>query len=196
MKNCLIILTILFALNAHADTTIYTPAEAIADANADPLVFMGKGLLYGSISIESCVFKNSRAYVIHRYCTKPEVGAGDMTVYSFARKQMIKIHAESSRNQTPISETDPKDYTPEYWYVDFSILPQDFSSTMTFTQFLAFFEKHNKTYPPTCFVSSRFSQCEQGLKDYESWLPIAGEFRQNPPRQWVETLSLLKSLAR
>jgi hypothetical protein len=196
MQKLILLLALTFSFSAMAAVEPYTPVEALADTNSGPLVFIGKGLLYGSFSVESCLYKNERAYIVHRYCIKPEVGAGDLMVYSFARKQAIKIHAESPQNKKPISETDPRDYPAQFWYVALSLMPEDFSPDLTFEQFAAYYEKNARQYPPNCFVSARFSECNGSLVEYEAWLPVATQFRNAPPAQWQQTLVLLKNSVR
>lgn len=179
--------------SARAADPAYQLSDALADAFSEPLSLIGKGRLYGYMSVDSCAFKNSKVIVVHGYCRNPEAPAGDIQIYSLADKQVVTIHAESTSNSTPISEANPKDYDPDFWYVSINPLPKDFTLDMSFNEFGTFYKTLHLSYPPYCVVSSKHSVCDKNLPEYEStWLPSANEFRKEPPKSWQQILVLMK----
>lgn len=179
-----------------SEASAFRAQEALSEVLSHELHYIGKGLLYGSISIDSCLFANDKVLVLHRYCTQPEVGAGDVTVYSVERKQSLNIHAESPNNATPISQTDPSTYPSEYWYMDLLSLDPEISLDMSFDSFAKIYQKTLSSPVPMCLVSSEFTQCDPAMESYASvWLPSTLEFRKSPGAAWQQTLRLLKNLA-
>lgn len=208
--NTLKLLTLLTALTAAAATTAggttatntatamtdaYLPNLAINDALSEPLQLVGRGILYGYDSIPSCLYKNSKALVVHGYCTRPESPAAEVTIYSKTYSQVVTVHAESPNNEKPISRTPPATYPQEFWYLTLQRLSEDFDPSMSFDTFKRFYKKHNERLDPYCVVSQRYRVCQNSMAEFApDWLPAAIEFRTTPPAIWLETLRKLKSL--
>jgi hypothetical protein len=185
----------MLSTNTKAAPVAYTPQQALADVLSSPLEFVGKGLLYGYQSIESCLFRNDKVLVLDGYCTKTEVGAADLIVYSMELKQALQIHAESNGNFTPISQTNPAKYPPNYWYADLRETGPDIHLEISFSAFADLYQNMAQNQAPDCLVSAQFSTCAGNPSYTQDWLSEAESFRKSPGKSWHQVLLLLKNSA-
>ncbi len=198
MKSLLSIAFFFITLTTQAaDSTAYTPNEAIADALSSPLHFVGKGKLYGYDTISSCLYRNDKVLVLHGYCISPEAPAADVQIYSPARGQVVAVHAESLNDATPISLTNPKTYPPEFWYIFLgSLQAGELSLETNFSDFANFYENRYSKYPPNCIVGYSGKKCDAPLEEYaQKWLPSALAFRKNPSTAWKNMLNTVKAIS-
>jgi hypothetical protein len=78
---------------------VYALDEAIADAMASPLVFVGKYGIPGLHRIMACTYRNDRVFVVDIYCTEKEMTTFSVAIISPARGR-VTFYAEGDQ---PIS---------------------------------------------------------------------------------------------
>lgn len=85
---------------------LYPLDEAIADALAAPLIHVDTGPWFGIFKIDACLYRNDRVLVANIYCTKKEMTAFRVDVFSPTRGR-VSLYAEA---KAPISTLTRADY--------------------------------------------------------------------------------------
>ena len=90
---------------AHGDG-LYPLDEALKDALSGPWKHLGTGRWHGNFSVPACAYRNDRVFLVNVYCTRKELQAFRIDVYSPTRG-WVSIYAEA---KVPVSTVRRRDY--------------------------------------------------------------------------------------
>lgn len=145
-----------------APAGLYTPEEALRDALSGPLDYVGTGPWQGMHRIHACVFRNARVLVVNAYCTRTEMQAFRIDVYSPTRGR-VRIYAEA---RGPVSAHARREYFT--FMAESEPLPGPEtglpapSLAMSFAELRDYDEKRYNAFLPICYGGTEHEQARGG----------------------------------
>ncbi|MDR3607822.1 MAG: hypothetical protein P4M08_10635 [Oligoflexia bacterium] len=186
-----------------SSTTTLTPDTAVNLALAEPLKFVGRGMM-GNEDIPGCAFRNSQVYVVYDYCTRGAAGEVGVTIYT-ADGQSVHIHVASTSENGQDAHRNVADASlysqgyPPNWtlYVELNAPNGRSPDPSSFKQ-IAAHEKLDKNM--VCNVDrdgiyNHDADCGGNASLTQNWLPAAQRFAAAPSAGWFELLGKLHKLA-
>lgn len=179
---------------------LYAADEAVRDALAAPLEYLGTGPWPGVDRRHACVFRNPRVLLVNAYCSLNETNAMRVDVYSPTRGR-VRIYAESrgaistrSRQEyfTFTAESEPP-AGPE------ARLPQ-LALSMSYAALRDYEQQRYAAYLPACFGGTEFHRTREGCLGplgprKAEWSSQNRAFLQNGNEDWYRLVRELRALA-
>lgn len=176
-------------------TPLYPPEEALADALASPLKYVGTPVWPGRYKIPSCVYRNRKVFVVNSYCTTREIHSTGITVFH-PEKGSAGFYAEAKE---PISTIGREDYGN--WSFSTSDPFPGLRLNMKLDELLAYEERRSKLGKGSCYAGLRVSTeknggCRLKTPDIEQWWDgLYKPLLKNPPAGWYELVKVLRKRA-
>ena len=177
----------------------YSPQEALADLNSENLKLVGKDFMPGDEKIQSCIFQNSKVYVIYEYCTKnrKEAEATSITIISKTGGETSFFLQNSDAVKKPASKAKRSEYDLSWTVTSKSTTPpksnnvsgiKDYVNASADSNFCLIGKSLNITdgAKPKCN--------EEVTGDKDKWMKEAESFWKNPPESRYSTLGKLRGL--
>jgi hypothetical protein len=170
----------------------YTVVDALADAKASPLSYIGIGAWPGNFSIKGCIYRNDRVLVVDVYCTYKEQTAFSVVIIS-PEKGTVRIYAEA---ENPISTIERSAYFTFYaeTYPPLPDLPAPAVKTATFKEVADWEQKSYDARLPL----PGFGACSTGMPDCDqdpAWQEAADRFIAEPTDDWSWLIEQLRNRA-
>lgn len=183
-------------------TRLLTPTEAIELVMSEPLVYVGKYIPYDSSSqkIFACVFRNSKATLIYRYCTKKESQALGIIIHPKQNSRgYFRVYAEG--NGEPVSSLRRNDYVKYFWNFSSSANLEGYSHDFSAEQYSKYYRSMMSAAKFGCFMSELNGyehvvvRCAESFESQkESWQTRSSPFWDQPPADWYKLQNQLRSL--
>lgn len=171
---------------------LYTVDEALDDALAGPLTFIGTGDWYGLFSIHACAYRNDRVIVVNEYCTGKEMPAFGLTVLSPTRGR-THVYAEA---EAPISTVERSAYFS--FRVETEPPAADpLSLAFTYAELRAWDERRALARKEVCFVGTDGKGClaDAAAPNVEAWSAAGAAFVAEPGARWRRIVEALRARA-
>jgi hypothetical protein len=197
MIKSLLFSVLLFPLSSLA---LFDVETAIAQAVSEKLVYVGSYIPHWSASgtIPSCLYKNSKVFVLSNYCLKRPIPAASIRIHSADHKQgHVEIYAEGAVAGKDISTIQRRDYFEPLWRVAANPYLEGFDFKMSAKEYQKYEELESSALLRGCLNSDNFPEtlCKVGYEnEQQSWGMRAIEFRETPSKNWYLLLKTLKSL--
>jgi hypothetical protein len=186
---------------------MYSPFEALADAAAAPLEYLGTTVWPGIFEISSCVYRNDRVFVVDVYCTTNEMNSASLLVLH-PKRGRVRVYAE---DRSPISKIPRGGYL--HWKLESEEPPPagkvqpPLALSMNLAQLVKYEKGRYDASPPACWVS-RWTGARPGSASPPSdascrrktaeaaraWTAATAGFGQ-PPEIWYALLERFRALA-
>lgn len=180
------------AVDTIEKSLVLSPKELVEQALSVSLTFRGSGLLYGSGSIDSCVWSNDSMIVVSRYCSKEEFFAVNIYIY-LVNFGVIEFFTETTGKPSQITR---EQYIDDIWYVSYSPLEDlvDIEAiTQSFDSFAQFFAKTEQSHKNYCIVTKQFNNCYGNLiSEKQSWFDVSQSFWQHPSEDWYALIKRIR----
>ena len=197
MIRSLLLAVLLFPFSAFA---LFDAEKAIAQAVSEKLVYVGSYIPHWSASgtIPSCLYKNSKVFVLSNYCLKRPIPAASIRIHSADYKQgHVEIYAEGLVGGNDISTIERPEYFEPLWRVASNPYTEGFHFGITAKEYRKYEEVESSTPLRGCLNSDYFPEtlCEVGYEnEQQTWGARATLFRESPSKNWYLLLKTLKSL--
>lgn len=165
--------------------SLYSLDEAVADALASPLVFIGKGGWPGLFKVLSCAYRNDRVIVVDTYCTERERKSFEVRIFSPTRG-LVSIYAEA---KVPISTLARQDYLT-FSSTTFPPAALPLPLSLSYEELVGYAEAHGRLRLRICsggMQGARPLGCEKQLAAYEpDFVARNAPFLKEPPDRWYQ----------
>ncbi len=181
-------------------TALYSPDEALKDALSGPLEYVDTGPWPGVDRMFACSFRNARVLVVNVYCTRKEIAAFAVNVYSPTRGR-ARIYAES---RGPVSTHMRQDY---FTFTAESEPPpgrgteiKPVTLSMSFLELYNYDAQRQRAFLPACYGGTELSRERAGcLGTLESradeWKATSRAFLTDASDDWYRLVRELRSQA-
>jgi hypothetical protein len=180
--------------------TPYTPTSALNDLNSEELKFVGKALMPGNGKNLSCVYKNSKVYVIYDNCSKKE-SVTDIRIINH-EGEILNFYVENYDLPTKTSKMKRADYNGE-WGIRYNKYPAVGPKTdMTISDMQRYLKANETSTGNYCFITNEEVKSKTS-KNYCSgsfgsstsgWIDSSTQFWNDPPPEWYTTQTKLRNL--
>jgi hypothetical protein len=179
---------------------LYAADEALRDALASPLEYVGTGDWPGINRMQACAFRNDRVLLVNVYCTLSEAHAFRIDVYS-PRRGRVRIYAEA---QGPISEHSRLTY---FTFTAESEPPPGpetrvppLSLGMSFEQLRRYDEQRYEAFLPACYGGMELSKPRSGCLGtlgprVGEWQARHRVFLERASDDWYRVIREMRTLA-
>lgn len=176
----------------------WSPEDFIRAANNETLIYQSRGLMSGSDSVKSCVFRNSQVIVVYDFCLDSQQEAPALGI-KIIRTQggMLDLYIENSDGSGKISQARRKAYDRNWRVSHYETSSLSLNSATDFKSVNAHISKNKGK--PYCFVGGMMSKtgdpfCSAEVSSmYKNlWLSDALEFWKSPPEIWYELKKKLR----
>ena len=179
---------------------MYTLEEALADATATPLTYVGTGEWYGLDRVNACIYKNDRVFVVNVYCTKKETNAVGLAVLSPKRGRAY-LYAEAKK---PVSKLKRGDYFTFTGETDPPVVDAKLPALelgFTDAQVRGWEEKRARHFVPGCSGGTELGKphgnCSASLGEKaDAWNQHNKHFLDDPPAEWYRVIQQLTERAK
>jgi hypothetical protein len=180
-------------------TTTLSPQKALALLNSEELKFIGRDLMPGSGQNRSCIFQNSKVYVVYNNCmsSKNEAPVTDFQIIQKSGGGEISFYNENSHSK-PNSTLKREQYDSTWRISYIPTSPPKDSTVKGIKQY--FTDNENST--SYCYIGESFKAkqeskvaCSENMNGYkDQWSKETESFWNNPPSDWYSTQTKLISL--
>jgi len=177
---------------------IYTLEEALADALASPLTYVGTGDWTGIARIKACAYRNDRVFVVNVYCTIPkEMNAVGIAVLS-PKRGRVYFYGEAKKPISTLKRHEYFTFLGEAEQLDARVPSLDLAFTLD--QLRAWDGKRYKVFAPACSVGTELKKqqasCVSDLKPQtDAWVGKNKPFVDEPPGDWYKLVKELRERA-
>src|ERR1041385_5344607 len=148
----------------------YSAIDALADAKASPLTYVGIGAWPGNYSIKGCVYKNDRVFVVDVYCTYKEQVAFSVVIVN-PDKGEVRIYAEAEKPISTITRA-------EYFTFEVDSFPPGEGPAVPALKTATFQQVADYTQN---VYNARIAMPGMGTAE----VPANGDFVREPPDDWT-----------
>jgi hypothetical protein len=185
---------------APAPAGLYAADEAVRDALASPLEYVGTGPWPGVDRMHACVFRNPRVLLVNAYCSPKETNALRIDVYSPTRGR-VRIYAESRGAISARSRQDYFTFTAESEPPagPQARLPQ-LATSMSYAALRDYEQQRYAAYLPACFGGTEFYRGREGCLGplgprKAEWSSQNRAFLEHANHDWYRLVGELRTLA-
>jgi hypothetical protein len=181
---------VLDAAAAGPPPTFYSVIDALDDAKASPLKYVGIGAWPGNYSIKACIYRNDRVFLVDVYCTYREQPALSVVVIS-PTKGYVELYAEGDKAISQLTRKEYMTFNADVYppLADLPAPPLD----ATFEQVTDWKEKSYNTrlkLPAFGACSTEIAECAD-----PTWVATSKELIANPPDEWTWVIDQIRNRA-
>lgn len=182
-----------------AKVEMYALDEAIGDALAEPLTYVGTGDWFGVVRNKTCAYRNSRVIVVNVYCTTKEMTSFSAVVLS-PKKGRAYFYAEAKAPVSGVTRDKYFTFKGETSPVVVDAKLGALALDMSYPDLRAWDEKRYHHYIPGCFGGTEMGQPQSGCsKELDAhageWAARNGKFFDAPPPEWYRLVKELRGRA-
>lgn len=186
------------SISEGSTSTTLSPQKALALLNSEELKFVGRDLMPGSGQNRSCVFQNSKVYVVYNNCMSSKSEA-PVTDFQIIQKTGGEISFYNENSQSAPNSTLKREQYDSTWRISYvpTTPPKD-SSLKAIKQYFS----DNENSSSYCYIGDSFKAkqeskvaCSQNMNTFkDQWSKETESFWNSPPSNWYSTQTKLVSL--
>lgn len=178
---------------------MYALDEAISDALAEPLTYIGTGGWFGQVKNKTCAYRNSRVIVVNVYCTPKEMTSFSVVVLS-PKKGRAYFYAEAKAPVSTVQRDRYFTFKAETGPVVVDAKLPALKMDGSYADLRAWDEKRYQRYAPSCSGGVELGQPQTGCSkeldaQADAWTARNGKFFQAPPPEWYRIVKELRTRA-
>lgn len=172
-------------------STTLSPQKALSLLNSEELKFIGRDIMPGSGQNRSCVFQNSKVYVVYNNCMSSKNEA-PVTDFQIIQKTGGEISFYNENSQSRPNSTLKREQYDSTWRISYA--PSNPPKDSTLKSIKQYFtdNENNSSY---CFIGESFkakeeakASCSESMNSFrDEWATETESFWKNPTSDWYST---------